>query len=69
MLHTFYELYYTKNEKYIKNVIVIMFFYVFPIFHVAWFIESMQHGYSLDEELNFASNEYSTRNLSKNFGR
>ena len=35
------------------------FFHVFLIFHVAGSIESMQHGYSLDEELNFASNEYS----------
>ena len=59
MLHTFDGSYYTKNEKYIKNMIVITFFNVFPIFHVAGPIESMQHGFSLGEELNFASNEYS----------
>ena len=63
MLHTFDELFYTKNEKYIKNVIVITFFYVFLIFRVVGPIESMQHGYSLDEELNFASNEYSHSNF------
>ena len=59
MLHTFDELYYTKNEKYIKNVIVITFFYVFLIFRVVGPIEILQHGYSLDGELNFASNGYS----------
>ena len=59
MLHTFDELYYTKNEKYIKNVIVITCFYVFLIFRVVGPIESMKHGYSLDEEFNSASNEYS----------
>ena len=59
MLHTFHGSCYTKNEKYIKNVITITFFYVFLIFRVVEFIESMQHGYSLDEELNFSSNEYS----------
>ena len=56
MLHNFDGSYYTKNDKYIKNVIVIMFFYVFVIFRVVGPIESMQHGYSLDGELNFASN-------------
>ena len=59
MLHTFYRSFYTKNEKYMKNVIVIIFFYVFLIFRVVGPIEIMQHGYSLDGELNFASNEYS----------
>ena len=59
MLHTFDGPYNTKNVKYIKDVIAITFFHVFLIFHVARSIESMQHGYSLDEELNFASNEYS----------
>ena len=59
MLHTFYGPYYTKNEKYMKNVIVIMFFHVFLIFRVAGSVESMQHGYSLDEELNVSSQEYS----------
>ena len=47
-----------KNEKYMKNVIAIMFFNVFLIFHVEVSIKIMKHGYSLDEELNFASNEY-----------
>ena len=32
MLHTFDGSHYTKNEKYMKNVIVITFFYVFLIF-------------------------------------
>ena len=59
MLHTFDRPYYTKNEKYMKNVITITFFHVFLIFRVVGSIESMQHGYSLDEESNFASNEYS----------
>ena len=59
MLHTFDGPCYAKNEKYMKNVIVITFFYVFLIFHVEGSIESMQHGYYLDEKLNFASNEYS----------
>ena len=59
MLHTFDELYYTKNEKYIKKRDYNHIFYVFLIFRVEEFIESMQHGYSLDEELNSASNEYS----------
>ena len=59
MLHTFYGTYYMKNDKYMKNVIAITFFYVFLIFSVVGPIESMQHGYSLDNELNFASNEYS----------
>ena len=59
MLHTFDGSYYTKNEKYMKNVIVITFFYVFLIFRVAKSIKSVQYGYSLDEELNFTSNDYS----------
>ena len=59
MLHNFDGLCYTQNEKYMKNVIAITFFNVFLIFHVEGFIESMQYGYSFDEELNFASNEYS----------
>jgi len=57
ILHTFYGPNYMKNKKYMKNVIAITSFPVFLIFHVAGFIESMQHGYSLDEELNFSSNE------------
>ena len=52
MFHTFDGCCYMKNEKYIKNMIAITFFHVFLIFRVAGSIESMQHGYSLDEELN-----------------
>ena len=59
MLHTFYGPCYTKNEKYMKKVIEIMIFHVFLIFCIVKSIECMIHGYSLDEELNFASNEYS----------
>ena len=58
MLHTFDRPHCTKNEKYMKNVIAIMFFHLFLIFRVAEPMKSMQHGYSLDEELNSASNEY-----------
>ena len=58
MLHTFDGSYYTKNEKYMKNVILIMFFYVFLIFHVARSIKSMQHEYYLDEESKFSSNKH-----------
>ena len=53
MLHTF------NRHYYMKNVIVNMFFHVFLIFRVEGSIESMQHGYSVDEELIPASNEYS----------
>ena len=63
MLHTFDGPCYTKNEKYIKNVIVITLFHVFLIVRVPGSIETMQHGYYLDEELNFASNEYSHSKL------
>jgi len=59
MLYTFDGSFYPRNDKYRKNVIAIMFFHVFLIFHVEGSVESMQHGYSLDEELNFAPNEYS----------
>ena len=59
MFHTFDGPCYTINEKYIKKHDCNHVFYVFLIFRVEEFIESMQHGYSLDEELNFASNEYS----------
>ena len=34
-------------------------FHVFLIFHVVGFIKSMQHRYSLDDELNFSSNKNS----------
>jgi len=59
MLHTLNGPYYTKNKKYTKNMIANIFFHVFLIFHIIGSIESMQHGCSLDEELNFSSNEYS----------
>ena len=58
MLHTFDGSLLHKNARYMKNVIAIMFCHVFLIFRVAGSIESMQHEYSLDEELNFTSNEY-----------
>ena len=57
MLHTFDEAYYTKNEKYMKKPDCNNVFHVFLIFHVEGSIENMQHGYSLDEEPNFGSNE------------
>ena len=41
MLYTFDGPYYTKIEKYVKNVIAIMFFHVFLIFHVARSVKSM----------------------------
>ena len=56
MLHTFDGPYYTKNEKYLKKPDYNHIFHVFLIFRVAGSIESMQHGCSLDEKLNFASN-------------
>ena len=59
MLHVFNGAYYMKNEKYMKNLFAIMFFHVFLNFHVVGSIKGMQYGYSLDEELNFSSNEYS----------
>ena len=62
MFHTYDGPYYTKNKKYIEkhdcNHVAIKFFHVFLIFRVRGSIESMQHGYSLDDELNFASNDY-----------
>ena len=48
-----------KKLEIYENMITITFFHVFLIFHVVGSIESLQNGYSLDEELNFASNEYS----------
>ena len=39
--------------------IIITFFQVFFVFGVAGSVKSMQRGYSLDEELNSASNELS----------
>ena len=58
MFHTFEGPLHEKleiHEKHDFNHV----YHVFPIFRVAQSIESMQHGYSLDDELNFASNEYS----------
>ena len=57
MLHTFDGPCYTKNEKYIKKRDYNYVFHLFLIFHVGGSIQIMKHGYSLDEELNFASNE------------
>ena len=51
-----------KNKKYLKkhdDDVIIMFFHVFLIFVVARSIKSMRCGYSLDVELNSASNELS----------
>ena len=50
MLHTFDGPRYPKIEKYIKKHDCNHVFHVFLIFHVAGPIESMQHGYYLDEE-------------------
>ena len=58
-MHTFDGPSNTKNEKYIKKRDCNHVFNVFLIFGVERSIESMQHGYSFDEELNFSSNEYS----------
>ena len=59
MLHTFNGPCYTKNEKHMKNVIAIIFFHVFLIFHAVGSIKDMKHGSSLDKELIFSSNKYS----------
>ena len=59
MLHTFDGPYYMKNEKYMKKRDCNNAFHAFIIFRVAGSIESMKHRYSLDDKLNFASNEYS----------
>ena len=51
-----------KNKKYLKKCdddIIITFFQVFLVFGVEGSVKSMQCGYSLDEELNSASNELS----------
>ena len=63
MFHTFDGPCYTKNE------ISIMFFHAFLIFHVARSIKNMQHGYSLNEDLNLHPTSTPTRNLSKTLGR
>jgi len=59
MLHTFDGSFYMKNEKYMKKCDCNHNFHVFLIFCVVRFIKSMQDGYSLDEELNYAFNECS----------
>ena len=59
MLHTFDGPYYAKNDKCMTKHICNHVFHVFLIFRVAGSIQSMKHGYSLEEELNFSSNEYS----------
>ena len=59
MLHTFVGPCYKKNEKYIKKRDYNHVYHVFLIFRVVEMFKSMQHGYSLDEELKFSSKEYS----------
>ena len=60
--HTFDGTHYPPKKKYLKksdnDVIIITFFQVFLVFWVAGSIKTMQCGYSLDVELNSASNEY-----------
>ena len=61
-LHTFEVPCYPKNKKYLKKSdddIIITFFQVFLVFGVARSIKSMQSGYSLDVEFNYASKEIS----------
>ena len=53
---------YPKNKKYLKKCdddVIMTFFQEFVVFGVAGSIKSMQCGYSLDVELNYASNELS----------
>ena len=69
MLHIFYGPCYNKNEKYMKKRDCNHVFQVFLIFHVADSIKSMEHGLSLDEESNYASNKCFHSNLSKPIGR
>jgi len=57
MLHTFEVPYYTKNKKYMKNVIANTFFMYFSFLCVEGPNKSIEHGYSLDEESNSASNK------------
>ena len=59
MFHTFGGPRYTKNEKYMKIHDCNHVFHVFIIFRVEGSLESMEHGYSLDEEPNYASNKCS----------
>ena len=53
MLHIF------DGPCYMKNRDCNQVFHVFLIICVEGSIESMKHGCSLDEELNFSSNKYS----------
>ena len=58
-LHTFDGPRYPKNKKYLKKQnddVIIPFFQVFVIFGVEGSVKSMQYGYSLEAELNSASN-------------
>ena len=57
MLHTFDGPCYMQNERYMKKHDYNHIFNVFLIFCVSGSIKSMQHGYSLDEESNSASND------------
>ena len=71
-LHNFDGPRYPKNKKYLKkhdDDVIITFFQAFLVFGVVGSIKSMLCGYSLDAELNSASDSSPTRNLSKNTGR
>ena len=59
MFHTFDGPCCMKNEKCMQKRDCNHIFHVFLIFRVAGPIENMQHGYFLDEESNYASNDYS----------
>ena len=58
MLHTFDGPDYMKIVKYMKKHYCNHIFHVFIIFRVEGSIESMQHGYSLDEESNYSSKQF-----------
>ena len=58
--HTFDGPRYPKNKKYLKKCdddVIITFFQEFLVFGVEGSVKSMQRGYSLDAELNSASNK------------
>ena len=60
--HTFYGPLYPKNKKYLEkrdDDVIITFFHVFLVFGEVRSIKRMRCGYSLDEKLNYASNELS----------
>jgi len=59
MLDTFDGPCYKKNEKYMKKHDCNNVFSCISQFSCSGAIESMQHGYILDEELNFTSKECS----------